>query len=122
MDGLMVVVLAEVAEIVLTDFSLSHETSIYSETSCVQNQSSSKITFSNCVHRLRHVINYILVCVDMIHGWFSKLHYWIVTALDVIKWLVLLKAGSKLHPFHCTGLRLHKLHCIACGQVGCGFT
>ena len=61
----MVVVLAEVAEIVLTDFSLSHETSIYSETSCVQNQKSSKITFSNCVHRLRHVINYILVCVDM---------------------------------------------------------
>ena len=41
-DGLMVVVLAEVAEIVLTDFSLSPETSIYS---CVQNQKSSKITF-----------------------------------------------------------------------------
>ena len=70
----------------------------------------------------------------MIHGWFSKLHYWIVTALDVVKRLVLLKAGSKLP--HCTGLRLYKiaLHwlwscarycsslCIACGQVDCGFT
>ena len=53
----------------------------------------------------------------MIHGWFSKLHYWIVTALDVIKWLVLLKASSKLHPFHCTGLRLCKLHCFGCGHV-----
>ena len=40
-----------------------------------------------------------------------------MTALDVIKWLVLLKAGSKLHPFHCTGLRLYKLQCIGCGHV-----
>ena len=51
----------------------------------------------------------------VIHGWFSKLHYWIVTALDVIKWLIV--EGSKLHPFHCTGLRLYKLHCIGCGHV-----
>ena len=50
----------------------------------------------------------------MIHGWFSKLHYWIVTALDVIKWLVLLKAGSKLLIalvcvcINCTALRVVK--------------